>query len=72
MPPNKPLLLMSRAAALRTTPRLAAERQTLGGPCRMTARGATERAGMDADAILSDPFGVLKWMDTIERSYRRP
>lgn len=35
------------------------------------ARGATERAGMDADAILSEPFGVLKGMDTIERSCRR-
>jgi CheY-like chemotaxis protein len=37
----------------------------------MTARGATERAGMAADAILSEPFDVLKGMDTIERSCRR-
>ncbi|WP_438042985.1 hypothetical protein [Sorangium sp. So ce128] len=37
----------------------------------MTARGATERAGMDADAILSEPFDVLKLMDTVERSCRR-
>ncbi|WP_437281554.1 response regulator transcription factor [Sorangium sp. So ce375] len=37
----------------------------------MTARGATERAGIDADAILSKPFDVLKLMDTIERSCRR-
>ncbi|WP_437592809.1 response regulator [Sorangium sp. So ce1000] len=37
----------------------------------MTARGATERSGIDADAILSKPFDVLKLMDTIERSCRR-
>lgn len=37
----------------------------------MTARGGTERAGIDADAVISKPFDVLKLMDTIERSCRR-
>ena len=37
----------------------------------MTARGATERAGIDAEAILSMPFDLPKLMDTIERSCRR-
>ncbi|AGP35850.1 hypothetical protein BE04_43460 [Sorangium cellulosum] len=37
----------------------------------MTARGGTDRAGIDADAVISKPFDVLKLMDTIERSCRR-
>ncbi|WP_437692134.1 response regulator [Sorangium sp. So ce176] len=37
----------------------------------MTARGGTDRAGIDADAIISKPFDLLKLMDTIERTCRR-
>ncbi|WP_437940914.1 response regulator [Sorangium sp. So ce341] len=37
----------------------------------MTARGGTDRAAIDADAVISKPFDVLKLMDTIERSCRR-
>jgi hypothetical protein len=37
----------------------------------MTAHGATERAGIDASAILSEVFDVLKRMGTIERSCQR-
>ncbi|XXR91520.1 response regulator [Sorangium sp. So ce406] len=37
----------------------------------MTARGGTDRAAIDADAIISKPFDLLKLMDIIERSCRR-
>ncbi|WP_433935832.1 response regulator [Sorangium cellulosum] len=37
----------------------------------MTARGGTDRAAIDADAIISKPFDLLKLMDAIERSCRR-
>ncbi|KYF60520.1 hypothetical protein BE11_45785 [Sorangium cellulosum] len=37
----------------------------------MSARGGTDRAAIDADAIISKPFDLLKLMDIIERSCRR-